>query len=396
MARPARDVARSDGPPLIAHVIYSLRTGGLENGLVNLINHLPESDYRHTIVCISDFSDFRLRIRRPGVECHALHKPPGKALGTYVDAWRLFRRLRPAVVHTRNIGALPFVVPAVLAGVPVRIHGEHGWDVSDLGGVNRRYRMVRRLLSPLVDEFVALSRDLQRYLVERAGVADARIAQIYNGVDTDAFVPRGPVATAVPEWPFRQGDFVIGTVGRMQAVKDQPTLVRAFVEALRQQPDLRQHARLALVGDGPLRESCAALVREAGIESLCWLPGERNDVPAIMRSFDLFVLPSIAEGISNTILEAMASGVPVVATRVGGNPELVDDGVCGAIVPPSDPPAMAASFIRYAQDRALAVRHGAAAREIVLRRFSLGAMVRAYAGVYDGLLARKLPTFGTP
>ena len=112
--------AAAGGPPLIAHVIYGLKTGGVENGLVNLINHMPAERYRHAIVCITDYSDFRLRIRRPGVECYALHKPPGKVPGFYVKVWKLLRQLQPSIVHTRNLTTLAAQVPAMLAGVPAR------------------------------------------------------------------------------------------------------------------------------------------------------------------------------------------------------------------------------------------------------------------------------------
>src|SRR5207237_9166164 len=132
-----------------------------------------------------------------------------------------------------------------------------------------------------------------------------------------------------------------GTVGRMQEVKDQLTLARAFVELLQRSPQAATRLRLVMVGDGPLRKQVADILNQAGWGALAWLPGERDDVPQIMRGFDLFVLPSLAEGISNTILEAMASGLPVVATSVGGNAELVESGRTGQLVPRSDPEAMA-------------------------------------------------------
>src|SRR6266478_6770190 len=163
-----QDAAESDGPdvpaaagdpPLIAHVIYGLKIGGVENGLVNLINHMPAERYRHAIVCITDYSDFRLRIRRSDVECYALHKPPGKVPGFYVKVWRLLRRLRPRIVHTRNLATLMAQVPAMLAGAPIRIHGEHGRDMGDLDGSNVKYQRIRRLVRPCVHQYIALSKD---------------------------------------------------------------------------------------------------------------------------------------------------------------------------------------------------------------------------------------------
>jgi glycosyltransferase involved in cell wall biosynthesis len=142
-----------------------------------------------------------------------------------------------------------------------------------------------------------------------------------------------------------------------------------------------------MVGDGPLRERVRALLGEAGVDEYAWLPGERNDVARIMRSFDLFVLPSLAEGISNTILEAMATGLPVLATAVGGNPELVQAGVTGTLVPRDDPESMARALRAYADSKELCRRHGVEARRTIERKFGMEAMVDAYMAVYDGLLA---------
>lgn len=372
-------------PPLVMHVLYRLDTGGLENGVVNLINHMPEQAYRHCIVSLTEATAFQQRIRRPDVEVIALHKPPGHALKLYPALWRLVRSRRPAIVHSRNLAALETQVPALLAGVPVRLHGEHGRDVDDLDGNNRKLQRIRRLYSPFVQRYVALSRDLAGYLEHKVGIVPARIAQIYNGVDADRFRPApGGRRAAIAGCPFSApGHWLVGTVGRMQTVKNQVLLARAFVLALRDQPVLRQRMRLVLVGDGPQREAARQILVDGGIPDLAWLPGERADVPDIMRGLDCFVLPSLAEGISNTILEAMASGLPVVATAVGGNPELVDHGRSGLIVPSDDVPAMAQALLTLAQSADGGAGMGRAARQAVERRFSLQAMVAAYQDLYD-------------
>jgi sugar transferase (PEP-CTERM/EpsH1 system associated) len=288
-------------------------------------------------------------------------------------------------VHTRNIAALEAVVPAWLAGVPVRVHGEHGRDVGDLDGARRRYQWVRRAYRPFVDHYIALSRDLADYLVKRVRVPRHRVSQVYNGVDTDRFRPAGGPRHGIAGSPFRgpSQHWIVGTVGRMQAVKDQCTLARAFVEALRRRPALKDTLRLVMVGDGPLRAECEALLSQAGVADLAWFTGERSDVDAVLRGLDCFVLPSLAEGISNTVLEAMASGLPVIATAVGGNTELVEDGVTGLTVAPAEPGAMADAMIQLACEPERALRMGAAGRAAVERRFSLLAMVAAYQGLYE-------------
>jgi sugar transferase (PEP-CTERM/EpsH1 system associated) len=380
----------SQEAPLVAHVVFRLDVGGLENGLVNLINRIPAQRFRHAIISLTDYTEFRQRLTRSDVPVFALHKPPGNSLVTQFKLWRLFHRLRPHIVHTRNIGTLEATLPAALAGVPARIHGEHGRDVDDLDGTNTRRQILHRLYKPFVHQYIALSQDLASYLQHKIGVPPSRIAQIYNGVDSALFHPGGAHPDAVPRPNFSgPGRFVIGTVGRMQGVKDPLTLARAFVRLMQAMPGAEQRLRLVMIGDGPLREPVRLLLAEAGVEEYAWLPGERNDVARIMRSFDLFVLPSLAEGISNTILEAMATGLPVLATAVGGNPELIQAGVTGTLVPREDPESMASAMRAYAVSAELCRRHGIEARRTMERRFGMETMVDAYMTTYDKLLARN-------
>lgn len=374
--------------PLIAHVVYRFDTGGLENGVVNLINHLPESAYRHVVIALTEVTDFAQRLRRSDVRCIALHKPPGQTWWLYPRLLRLLRELRPAIVHTRNLAALEVQPAAWLAGVPVRLHGEHGRDVGDLDGSNRALQRVRWLYRPFVHHYLALSRDLQRYLIDKVHVPAERITQVYNGVDLQRYQPNGGQPQPIAGCPFDPArHWLVGTVGRMQTVKDQPTLARAFVRALQREPALRERLRLVLVGDGPLRAQCAAVLAEAGMADLAWLPGERADVPAVMRGLHAFALPSLAEGVSNTILEAMATGLPVAATAVGGNVELVQEGVTGLLVPAADPDALAGALIALAADPGRAAGMGRAGRAAAEARFSLDAMVSTYRQVYDRQLA---------
>ena len=379
----------ADSRPVVVHVMYRFDTGGLENGVVNLINHMPADLYRHVILALTDVTDFKLRIRRDDVEFIALQKPPGHSVWQFPKLYRLFKRLRPAIVHSRNRAALEAQIPAWAAGVPLRIHGEHGRDVGDLDGNNRTYQRVRRLYRPFVHHYVALSRDLSDYLIEKINVSRDRITQAYNGVDVSRFSPAGDASQGIGS-PFNTAEhFIVGTVGRMQTVKDQTLLAHAFVLALQTAPELKTRLRLVMVGDGPLRAEAQAILDAAGVAHLTWLPGARDDVAALMQGFSCFVLPSLAEGISNTILEAMASGLPVIATGVGGNADLVADGVTGQIVPASDPQTMAQSLIQFVSSAAQSRAMGLAGRERVVQRFSMQAMVNTYQRVYDEQLRRR-------
>jgi glycosyltransferase involved in cell wall biosynthesis len=454
---------RPDDPrPLVLHVVFRFDVGGLENGVANLINHMPADAYRHAILALTEVTDFRKRISRQDVEFISLHKPEGHLFPLYPQLFRLFRKLRPAIVHSRNLAALEVTLPAWAAGVPVRIQSEHGRDHGDLDGSNPRHRKVRRFYDRFVSHYVALSRDLERWLVEGIGLPAGKVTQIYNGVDATRFHPadgrtvkhthpspsipiplgareaacllsplagerpgergnwrhRGgdvtpPLPSPLPQGdrgdllhsasvisiseqrlisiegcPFlRPGHWMVGTVGRMQTVKDQTVLARAFIRALELDPLLKTRLRLVMVGEGPLRAEAQQMLEHAGVADLAWLPGERNDVPSIMRGLDCFVLPSLAEGISNTILEAMASGLPVIATRVGGSPELIVESRTGELVPASNVEALARVLVSYANRPEQASSAGRAGRADVEQRFSLDAMVGAYRSLYDRLLS---------
>ena len=381
--------ASADPRPLIAHIVYRFDTGGLENGVVNLVNRLPREKWRHAIIALTTITEFRRRIERDDVQFIALEKLPGHGARLYPKMTRLLRTLRPAIVHTRNLAALEMVVPAWWARVPVRIHGEHGREGADLAGASPKYDWIRKAYRPFVHHYVALSRNLEQYLLDVVKVPQGRVSRITNGVDVDRFSPRGDVRVAVPGWPFADAlHWIVGTVGRMQPVKDQLCLAQAFVKVLGRAPELKDRLRLVLVGDGPLRIDAETILRSARLEELAWMPGMREDAPDILRSLDCFVLPSRSEGISNTILEAMSSGLPVIATAVGGNPELVEAGQTGELVPAADPEALAQAIVAYARNPAAARAAGRAGRERVEASYSLAGMVARYDALYSRLLAK--------
>ena len=368
--------------PLVVHLIYRLDFGGLETLLVDCVNRMPAHQYRHAIVCLLDYTAFCERITRPGVALYALHKQPGPGMGTHVALFKLLRTLRPAILHTYNLSAVEYNVTAAMAGVPVRVHAEHGRDAGDPHGLNRKHILLRRLAAPCIDCFVPVSADLQQWLAQTIGVKPAKNILIANGVDTATYRP-GP-------GPHPSTPFVIGTVGRLQDVKDQAMLIDAFVALRAMLPEQQQRLRLVIVGDGPLRAQLAAKVAAAGLDEVITLTGARSDIAEQMRTFSLFALSSIAEGTPVTLLEAMACGLAVVSTAVGGIPDLVHDGVNGALVPAREPQAMAAALAVYARDAALAAQHGAAGRARIEQHYGVGAMVDAYAALYDRLRKTNL------
>ncbi len=378
--------------PLIAHIVFRLDYGGLENGVVNVVNGLHgQGAFRHAVIALTEATRFRERLH-PDIAVHAIGKRPGRDLGAYARLFRLLRTLRPSAVHTRNFGTLDCAVVAALAGVPVRIHGEHGWDVADPDGTKARYRIARRAFAPFVHEFVTVSEHLRRWLIETVGIRANNVTRICNGVDTARFRPAGlGERRRLPEAVFPEGALVVGSVTRFAAIKDPLNLVEAFIRARERLQGARRPLRLLMIGDGELRDAALERLRAAGAADDAWLPGSRDDVAELLRCMDVFVLGSLREGISNTVLEAMASGLPVIATATGGNPELITPGETGTLVPPGDSEALADAVVAYASDDVRRARHGAAARAAAVGRFSVEAMIDQYRALYERAVCRRQP-----
>lgn len=366
----------------IVHVVYSFGIGGLENVIVQLINRLPQDRFEHVVLSLTTIGDSRARIQRSDVQFISLNKQPGHAIPLYPRIWKLLRQLRPDVVHTCNLAALEVVPLAWLAGVPLRIHAEHGWDAHDPRGESVRYQRVRRLYRPFVSHYVAVSADIDRYLAQRIHVAPDRRSLIANGVDTERFSPAVAQAQVPQDCPFQpRQHWLVGTVGRLQTVKNQPLLARAFVRMLEQHPQAAALARLVIVGDGPLRADVQGVLHQAGRANLAWVPGARDDIPELLRALDCFVLPSQAEGTSCTLQEAMATGLPVIATAVGGTPALLSHGDTGRLIPSDDVEALAQSMWECFEAPQAAKKMGLRARKAIIAQHGVHAMIQRYLGL---------------
>jgi sugar transferase (PEP-CTERM/EpsH1 system associated) len=376
-------------PPLIVHLIYRLDFGGLETMLVERINRMPADRYRHAVVCLTHYTDFSKKITKPGVGLYSLHKPAGMALGTHFRLWKLLRKLKPAAVHTYNLSAVEYGVTTLLAGVPVRINGSHGRDASDPDGKNRKHNLLRRMMIPFYDCCYSNSGDLKEWNEAVVGVPASKSRLLHNGIDTLIYHPPTDQDRGNEYGGFPAGSFVIGAVGRVQDIKDHLGLIDAFMRLQAMLPEQKANLRLAIVGDGPLLPALKAKVAAAGIADVVWLPGARTDVAVILRTFSLFVSSSIAEGTPGSVLEAMATALPVVGTRVGGVPEVVAENVTGLLVPARDPQALAGAIAKYVLEPGLALQHGQAGLARVSQKYSMGAMLSEYLEMYDSLVSSK-------
>jgi sugar transferase (PEP-CTERM/EpsH1 system associated) len=372
--------------PLVAHVIQGLEAGGVGDALLDLIDHMPRGTYRHTIVCMTDFPDTGLRMRRDDVILHGLFRRGRRDLKAYLRLRRLLGAMRPEIVHTWNPDTLGAQLMAAWSEVACRVHGEHDRDISQ---ATTSGPLARYLARTWAGQHIALTDRQAAYLTGVAGVPPVRVSRVRAGVDTDRFRPAE--AGEPPPFPpgfAPDGSVVIGAVLPMRPNKAPGDLARAFIRLRSLIPERFEGLRLAMVGEGPLRESLQALLTEAGVGAQTWLPGFRDDVPGLLRGMDVFVRPSRTEVISAAVLEAMACGLPVVATDVGGNPELVVPGETGSLVPAGDVDGLARVLADYVADPGRRAREGASGRTRVESRFTLEAMVGDYRAVYDRLLGR--------
>lgn len=358
--------------PTVAHVVLGLNVGGLERVVVNLVCGLRDR-FRPLVICLEEGGEFQAELERQGISVRVLGKRPGIDWGAIRKLAAIFREEEVRVVHTHNPAPhFHGVVAARLAGVPVRVHTKHGRNYPK----DRKKVWTNRIASWLTDVIVPVSDDARDVVLQVERVNTAKVHRIWNGVDTDIYRPEGK---------FASRPLVIGTVARLSPEKDQRTLLAAFQLVLKQV----SNARLVFVGDGPSATELKSLANTLGIADHVDFLGERSDIPAQLNTFGIFALSSVTEGLSMTLLEAMAAALPIVATDVGGNRELVNPPACGLIVPPRSPEALADACLDLLRTPGRCAEMGAAGRARVVERFSLRQMISQYVELYANLLAAR-------
>lgn len=361
----------------VAHVTAQLEMGGMEKLLVEFARHTDREAFDLHFIVLGDRGKLAGDIEACGWKVTLLHQSPGLRPGLVFKLARLFRGLGVDVVHTHNTKPFLYACPAArLARVSKVIHTRHGQRY----GASRRETSMFRLLTRLTDRVVCVSRDSAN-LSAMEGITPGKIRTIWNGIDSTRFNYVGPCA---------DGPAVM--VSRLSPEKDVATLLRAAALAVRERPSFR----LEIAGDGPCRPALEQIVHECNLEGCVRFLGEVRDVPALLARASLFVLPSLTEGVSLTLLEAMARGLPIVATRVGGNPEVVIEGETGVLVPAQDPAGLARAMLQVQTDREAGRGMGQAGRRRVEQHFDVRHMVSQYedqyrAGVVRGFRTRVVP-----
>lgn len=377
---------KPSGALRIMHVVASFGMGGTEHGLLKVIAGLGSEQFEHAICAVRSVdSAFVERLNMT---------PPVYCVGTRRSGFQfplfrlaqLFRELRPDVVHSRNFGALEAVAAAKLAGIPVAIHSEHGYELEILRGLPLRRRILCHLLFKRSDAVLAVTDELRHYHARQSWLPEHRFQVFHNGVDTERFAPNEKSrARTRAAWGIPQERVVVGSVGRMVAIKDYGTLLRAAEIVSGMQTDIH----VLLVGRGPqLDDLKRQASRTPALAGRFTFTGASDLVPDLLNALDVFVLPSVSEGMSNTILEAMSSGLPVVATRSGGTPEVIEDGQSGYLFAPRDAEGLARHIYSLVNDAAKRFKMGGAARRRAEERFSLPLMIGRYRNLYRELAAR--------
>jgi glycosyltransferase involved in cell wall biosynthesis len=348
----------------VTHVTLGLEVGGQEKLLVEFARHADAARFELHVISMGDRGKLAAEIEAHGGRIVALVEPPGVRPRL---VWRLaqwFRRLRSDVVHLHDDKPLLYgALAARLAGVPHVIYTQHH---GRLASQSRRHERLVGLASRSVDRIVCVSHAAARHLIAQ-GAPARHVRVLWNGIDLKRF----PCTRAPVNGP-------IVTVARLSPEKDLGTLLQAMAVVTRVDPN----TRLEIAGDGPCRESLSALMRDLNLGEHVQFLGETPDVPRLLARAGMFVLPSQSEGLSLTLLEAMASGLPVVATNVGGNAEIVEDGVSGLLVPPRQPRIMAEAILWLRRNVAACEQMGQAGRRRAEQDFDVRMMVARYEALY--------------
>jgi glycosyltransferase involved in cell wall biosynthesis len=365
----------------IAHVLSSFGMGGQERVALDLARRQRARGHRVIAISLAAPPDGPIAESFRAAEVRTETIPKGNGVDPTLPV-RLANCLAGEhidIVHTHNPHALIYGAPAANLARAAAVHTKHGINPD-----NSRRLLLRRVASSLVDACVAVTPALERVARDGRECDPSVLHVIPNGIDVERFTPNPEARKAIRrELGIPENAWVAGTVGRIAPEKDQTLFVRAM------SPLLDDRRQLIVVGDGPERAKLEASITETWRGQLCHALGARHDVERVLAAFDVFVLTSRTEGLPLVLLEAMAMGLPVVSTAVGGIPDLIEDGVTGFLVPPGDERELTKKLVWLATHPSTGLRVGQAAREMALRLYSLDKMAEGYESLYARLVARR-------
>lgn len=373
----------------VMHLLPNLEIGGMENGVVNLVNHIDCGKFRISICCLNHSGPMIDRVLPGRAKVLEINQKPGKAYSLPFRLSRLFRQEKVDVVHTHNYYTGIYGIPGARFAGAVAIHGQHGFDYDPVRQVIAR-KTKERLLCVLADHITCVSPSLKDVLCVQMGIRPHKVSVIVNGVDFERFTNSGFRRHLRQRLEIDDDCVVIGSVGRLHYQKNYELLIRAFAQV-----NKISRSVLLLVGEGQERSKLEALAANLNIAENVLMVGEKNNIPEYLAVMDIFVLPSLLEGMSNTILEAMCAGLPVIASNIGGNPELVYNGESGLLFQSDSLDALTERIERLLYDSSLREKMGENAMKIAGERFSIQAMVSRYEALYQVCANTKRAGDGT-
>jgi glycosyltransferase involved in cell wall biosynthesis len=360
----------------VVEVMATGTNGGAQEHVYSLLSRLDRSRYEPTLISLSQGSAER-KIARLGIPVHVIDEPDDAvAVGAVAT---LLADIRPDVVHNHMYRA---ELVGTRAAIAVAERGRRGPFVVGTVHSSRvrapEDREILRRLTPRMDHLVAVSRAMERKISDERPSA-VPVSLIYNGVDLVRYNHTDPCCTLREEYGMPEAAQIVGVVARLEHEKGHPTLLDAWPRVVRAVPN----AWLLVVGEGSRRPELEAQAAALGIAGRVVFTGRRDDVPAVTAALDVAVLPSYREAQGLTILEAMALSRPVVASAVGGIPEMIESGRTGLLVAPHDPEALAAAIVRLLSDHAYADMLARGGHDLVHERFCVELMVAAIEDIYD-------------
>ena len=363
--------------PVVCHVLHTLQVGGGEV-LARAFALANIGQFRPVFAVLDEVGHVGEDLRRQGYAVEVMERRPGFDFACALRLRQFLVRHEVAIIHAHQYGPLLY---SALARLPARrvpiLFTEHGRDYPD----HRRWKRVwaNRLLLASEDRFVAVGDAVRRALVEFEGLPAHRIQVIYNGRDLGSYDASRPVRNEVRrEFGITEKQFVVIQVARLDRLKDYPTALQAMRRVVQERPD----ARLLVVGDGEERARLKRMAQSLDLCEYVRFIGSRNDVPRLLQAADVFLLSSISEGIPLTLIEAMATGIPCVATKVGGVPEVIVDGQTGVLSEAGNAAGLATGLLRLARDSRLRHQFGCAGRRRMLERFDARQMHDSYRALY--------------
>lgn len=363
----------------VLHLIQGLEFGGLENITLSLLENLDKDIYTTSICCFDTLGNLTNRING-NIKVHFLKRKHGIDYFYPFKLARLLKKQQIQILHLHNSTAFFYgVIAGKLAGIPAIVYTEHARDVFP----NLKVRIADKLLSFLTDRIIVVAEYLKENLIDYEKFDEHKISVIYNGIDPAEFNIKTDHIKKRKELNLDGNSPVIGIVARLDPIKNHVFLIKAMKHVIGKFPK----AVLLIVGDGPIHSELKSLVKHYMLDKNVRFLGTRTDVPEIMSVIDVFVLCSKSEGLSVTLLEAMAAGKPVVATSVGGNPELIEHDINGLLVESDDEEELSKALIELLTDKSKSLKLGEAAKKKIVENFTLNNMVRKYEKIYETCLS---------